>query len=271
VTDRLSADFLVTGTDTGIGKTIIAAALIKALRAYGVRALGFKPIETGPPNQGEGRPSDSELLARASGETTPLATPLLQLAEPLAPAVAAERAGTTIHPEEIEKRIDLLRRAGYTPVVEGAGGVMVPLAWQEIGSGVHRPHPFYTVLDLAEQCGLEAVIVGRAGLGTLNHVTMTVAMLRSRHIPVKAVVLNGRRPEPLALSPDLSALSLEPSPDLSESTNPGTLARMLPGVLIIEVPRHDRHDRPDRPERHDHPDAQAIIDATVPYLTTLLP
>jgi dethiobiotin synthetase len=267
VTDRPSADFLVTGTDTGIGKTIIAAALIGALRARRVRALGFKPVETGPPNQDDGQPPDSDLLARASGETTPLAVPLLQLAEPLAPAVAAERAGTLIHPEDINQRIGLLRRAGYTLVVEGAGGVMVPLAWE--------PRPFYTVLDLAEQCGLEAIIVGRAGLGTLNHVTMTVAMLRSRHIPVKAVVLNGRRAEPSALSPE--PLALSPEPDLAEITNPATLARMLPGVLVIEVPRHDAARSPAgapaplalSPE--PLATALAIIAATVPYLVPLLP
>ena len=260
-------DFLITGTDTGIGKTIIAAALIKTLRARGVRALGFKPAETGQPDKAEGEPRDSVLLARASGETTPLATPLLQLAEPLAPAVAAERAGTVIHPEEIEQRIGLLRRAGYTLVVEGAGGVMVPLAWQdqkEIGS----PAPFYSVLDLAEHCSLETLIVARPGLGTLNHVALTVAMLCARNIAVKAVVLNGRTPR--ALSPEPEARSPEPGPDLAESTNPAALARMLSdirvrNVPIIEVPRHDT------PGTAGVTDVHALVDATVPYLSQLVP
>jgi dethiobiotin synthetase len=200
----LVRDLLVTGTDTGVGKTVIAAALVSALRARGVRAVGFKPAETGL-NGSE--PSDSEYLARASGERLDLAAPLLQLPEPLAPAIAAERAGLTIDPDDIEARISALRSAGYTLVVEGAGGVMVPLAWA------------YTVLDLASKCDLDAVIVARAGLGTLNHVMMTVLMLQSRHIPIRGVVLNGRRT----------------APDLAESTNPGALARMLPGIRIIEV------------------------------------
>ena len=113
-------DVLVTGTDTGVGKTVIAASLVSALRARGVRALGFKPAETGI-NAND--PSDSELLARASGERVALASPLLQLSEPLAPAVAAERAGTVLNPEDVESRIAQLRKAGYTLVIEGAGGV----------------------------------------------------------------------------------------------------------------------------------------------------
>jgi dethiobiotin synthetase len=255
--DDTRPDILVTGTDTGIGKTTIAAAFIKALRARGVRAIGFKPLETGTPSFEEVQSPDSYLLARASGETTPLVTPLLQLAEPLAPAVAAERAGIAIRPEEIEERIDLLRRAGYTLVVEGAGGVMVPLAWEHEIS----PRPFYTIIDLAAHCRLDAIVVARLGLGTLNHIALTVAMLRSRNVPVKAVILNGRGPK--AHSPEPKAQS--PEPDLAEITNPAALARMLPGVLIIDVPRHDARDH------HDARDRLATIDATVPYLTPLLP
>ena len=84
---------------------------------------------------------------------------------------------------------------------------MVPLSWD------------YTVLDLAERCDLDCVVVARAGLGTLNHVTLTVLMLQSRHIAVRGIVLNGRGP----------------APDLAESTNPAALARMLPGLRIVEV------------------------------------
>jgi dethiobiotin synthetase len=200
-------DLLVTGTDTGVGKTMIAAALVTALRARGVRALGFKPAETGI---GEDGPTDAEVLARASGEENDLARPILRLAEPLAPAVAAERAGIALNPDEIEARIARLRRDGYAVVVEGAGGVMVPLSWS------------YTVLDLAQACDLDAVVVARAGLGTLNHTAMTVMMLRSCQIPIRGVVLNGR----------------SPVPDLAESTNAASLSRMLQGIRIVEVP-HD--------------------------------
>ena len=198
-------DLLVTGTDTGVGKTVIAAALVTALRARGVRALGFKPVETGC---NPGSEPDSAILARASGETHELARPLLQLSEPLAPAVAADRAGQALDPDELEARVRALRAQGYTLVVEGAGGVMVPLSWD------------YTVLDLAERCDLDCVVVARAGLGTLNHVTLTALMLQSRHVAVRGIVLNGRGP----------------APDLAEATNPAALAKMLPGLRIVESP-----------------------------------
>jgi dethiobiotin synthetase len=203
----LVRDLLVTGTDTGVGKTLIAAALITALRARGVRAIGFKPAETGI---GVDEEADSELLARASGERNLLTRPLLQLSERLAPAVAAERAGITLDPDDIESRIRQLRHDGYTLVVEGAGGVMVPIGWG------------YTVLDLAQACDLDAVVVARAGLGTLNHVALTVMVLRSRDIPIRGIVLNGR----------------SATPDLAESTNPAILSRMLHGIRVVEVP-HD--------------------------------
>ena len=195
----------MTGTDTGVGKTVVAAALIRALRSSGVRAIGFKPVETGIE---EGSVRDSVRLADACDCAEAAAEPLLSLVEPLAPAVAAERAGLTVDADEIERRIERLRGDGYTVVVEGAGGVLVPLAWD------------YTVVDLAHACDLDAIVVARAGLGTLNHIAMTVMILRSRDIPIRGIVLNRRRP----------------SPDLAETTNPAALARLVPGIRIIEIP-----------------------------------
>lgn len=204
-------DLLVTGTDTGVGKTVVAAALVLSLRERGVRAVGFKPAETGIAS---GEPADSEVLAAASGVDEPLAAPLLRAAEPLAPAVAADRAGESLDPAGLEERVRSLRTRGYTVVVEGAGGLLVPLAWD------------YTALDLAARAGLAAVVVARAGLGTLNHVALTVAALRGRDVAVRGVVLNGRGERP----------------DLAESTNPAALARLLPDVRIVVVPRHAASD-----------------------------
>ena len=200
------ADLLVTGTDTGVGKTVVAAALVLALRQRGVKAVGFKPVETG---LGPEEPADSMVLAEATGVHVDLMRPLLRLPEPLAPAVAAERAGVAIDPKALESRIRALRAAGYTLVVEGAGGLLVPLAWG------------YTALDLARETGLEAVVVGRAGLGTLNHVALTLEALARGKVPVRGVALN-LRGDP---------------PDLAEATNPAAMARLCPGVRLVVLPR----------------------------------
>jgi dethiobiotin synthetase len=201
------ADYLVTGTDTGVGKTVVAAALVLAAREAGLSAVGFKPVETGVVDEGG---SDAALLARATGHPDPMAAPLLSLAEPLAPAVAAARAGVEVDPEEIEHRVRALRDKRYdVVVVEGAGGVAVPLAWG------------FAALDLARHLGLSAIVVARPGLGTLNHVWLTVEALSARHVPVAAIVLNGRAA----------------SPDLAEETNPGALARLLPRIPRIVIPR----------------------------------
>jgi dethiobiotin synthetase len=199
-------DVLVTGTDTGVGKTVIAAGVILALRARGVRGVGFKPCETGV---GSAESADSTVLAEASGVDEPLARPLLRLAEPLAPAMAAQRARTALDPNALEERIRALRAAGYSVVVEGAGGLLVPLAWG------------YTALDLTVRLSLDTIVVARAGLGTLNHVALTIRALQSRDVRVRGVVLNARG---------------EP-PDLAEATNESALERLIPGIRVVTTPR----------------------------------
>ena len=86
---------------------------------------------------------------------------------------------------------------------------MVPLGWE------------FTILDIAQSCDLDAIVVARAGLGTLNHVALTVMVLRSREIPIRGIVLNGA----------------SHAPDLAESTNPAALSRMLHGLRVVEVPQ----------------------------------
>ena len=202
----MAPDFLVTGTDTGVGKTVIAAALLLALRQQGVRAIGFKPAETGVEPGGE---ADAEILAAASGVAHAAALPLLRLAEPLAPAVAAERAGlAAFDPAALEVRVRTLRDAGYRVVLEGAGGVLVPLAWG------------CTVRDLARDLGLRAIVVARAGLGTLNHCCLTVEALRAAAVPIRGIVLNGA------------------GDALADRTNPEALRRLLPDVPVVVVPRY---------------------------------
>lgn len=202
----MADDLLVTGTDTGVGKTVIAAAAVLALRERGVRAIGFKPAETGVTDS---ELSDSQVLAEASGVDEPLALPLLRLAEPLTPALAAERAGSRLDRREVGDRLRALWAEGYTLVVEGAGGLLAPLDWG------------FTSLDLAAEHLLDVLVVARAGLGTLNHVLLTVEAIERRHVGLAGVVLNG------AGDP----------PDLAERTNPDALARLRPDLRLLSLPR----------------------------------
>jgi dethiobiotin synthetase len=213
-------DLLVTGTDTGVGKTLVAAGLVIALRARGVRAIGWKPVETG---LSPAQPADSTILAQATGleERDPLAVPLLRLREPLAPAVAAQRAKTQLDPADVDLALARLRAAGYRVVIEGAGGLLSPLAWS------------YTALDLAVKGRLQAVVVARPGLGTLNHTLLTVQALQARRVAVRAVVLSGA----------------SESPDLAEQTNPDALGRLLPGITLVALPRFEEADGLRRAQR----------------------
>ena len=200
------ADLLVTGTDTGVGKTVIAAALLFALREVGTRAIGFKPAETGVV-PGDPSPADSEILALASTTTHAAAAPLLRLAEALAPAVAASRAGLELDLEAAQARVKALRAAGFRVVVEGAGGLLAPLSWGA------------TVRDLARDLDLAAVVVAHAGLGTLNHTCLTVEALRAWAVPVGGIVLNAA------------------GDSLAERTNPDALRTLIPDVPVVVVPR----------------------------------
>lgn len=156
--------FFITGTDTGVGKTVIAAAL-----ALQLGATYWKPVQTGTRED-----DDTTTVERLTG--VPTLPPRFRLPEPLSPHAAAELAGVRIGLD------DLLPCPAQRPlVVEGAGGVLVPL------NGKH------TMLDLMEALALPVIVVARSTLGTINHTCLTLAALRSRNITVAGVVMNGPR------------------------------------------------------------------------------
>ena len=158
----------VTGTDTGVGKTVIAGAIAAWLRSQGSRVAVCKPIATGCERRREGLVSeDAEFLAHCADSPHPLDLICPQrYAEPLAPAVAAERARQPVDWPAVERSLDLMSRDSDVMIVEGVGGVMVPLDER------------HTVLDLAAWLKLPAVVVTRAGLGTINHTLLTLRALR---------------------------------------------------------------------------------------------
>ena len=170
----------VTGTDTGVGKTVVAAAIAYALRRRGARVGVCKVAATGCERRREGLVSaDAEYLAYWADSRHPLDVVCPQrFADPLAPAVAAERAGTPLDWAAIRSSLDVVASDSDAIVVEGVGGVLVPM------DGGH------TVLDLMRSLMLPAVVVARAGLGTINHTLLTVGAIRAAGVPVAGVVVN---------------------------------------------------------------------------------
>ena len=200
---------IVVGTDTGVGKTHVATALLLGLRARGLDALPMKPVQTGAE---QGRAPDLDIsLARAGiGFDTALYDLLApyRFALPASPHLAARAAGTTIEPARILDAFRLLRARGHALVVEAAGGVLVPLT------------DALMQVDLLLEFNLPFVVVARPGLGTLNHSLLTLEALRRRNARVAALVLNGG----------------QPAGDLIEDDNAHTLARLNPGLPLHRFP-----------------------------------
>jgi dethiobiotin synthetase len=172
----------VTATDTGVGKTILAAALVASLRARGEEVSVRKPVVTGVDEHDPGAPIDHELLASLSGEQPEAVSPA-RYGPAVSPHLAAELAGQTI---DVAALIADVRAAGPV-IVEGIGGLLVPLAE---GWDVRR---------LAGELGLGVLIAARPGLGTINHTLLTLEAARAAGLDVRAVVLTPWPPAPGAI------------------------------------------------------------------------
>ena len=167
--------FLVTGTDTGVGKTVVAGGLAVGFRRMELTPGVFKPVESGVAE----RPLDGVFLKKCSGTSRPLERVVpYTLEEPLAPAVAAERAGVEIDLAVLEEGFRDWLRTHPVTMVEGAGGLLVPI----VGS--------FTYADLARWWDLPLLVVARPSLGTINHTLLTLEALKTRGIPVKGLVYN---------------------------------------------------------------------------------
>jgi dethiobiotin synthetase len=163
----------VTGTDTGVGKTIVAASIVTTLRARGEPVRAFKPVVTGTDEPDPDWPADHELLARAAGMQAQEVTPVT-FGPAVSPHLAAELAGARIEPAEL---VAHARALGEPLVAEGVGGLLVPLT-----TG-------YLVRDLAVDLGLPLVIAARPGLGTISHTLLTIEAARAAGLEVRCVVM----------------------------------------------------------------------------------
>jgi dethiobiotin synthetase len=177
----------VTGTDTGVGKSIVAAAVCAALVARGQPVAAFKPAVTGLDEPTGGWPQDHVLLADAAGgRQAPEDVAPYRFGPPVSPHLAAELAGQTIEPARLVEAA----RAHELLVCEGVGGLMVPIT-----TG-------YLVRDLAVDLALPVVVAARTGLGTINHTLLTIEAARTAGLTVAGVVMTPwpDDPEPIERS-----------------------------------------------------------------------
>lgn len=197
----------ITGTDTGVGKSVLAGAVIARLRADGIEVRALKPVITGlddPPDPLW--PPDHVLLARAA-DCRPEQVIVTSYGPPVSPHFAAELAGRPIDAAAILDAARALAADGEMLVVEGVGGLLVPITDQ------------VDVRSLARELGLPLLIAARPGLGTINHTLLTLEAARSADLTVAAVVLT---PWP-------------ENPTDMERSNRDTIAR-LGDVAVWELP-----------------------------------
>jgi dethiobiotin synthetase len=197
--------FFVTGTDTDIGKTIISSGLAAVLKEMKIDVGVFKPMLSGIWR--EDPASDTSLLKQMSQtdlsieEITPF-----EFKEPLAPYVAGKREGKIVGIEEVLHHWEKIREKHDFFIVEGAGGISVPLGEN------------FLVSDLIQALQLPIVLVARPNLGTVNHIFLTVQYAKSKGLTIAGIVING----------------LSENPNLAEKTNP-KLIEELCGVPILGI------------------------------------
>lgn len=175
----MSKGIFITGTDTGVGKTIVAATLALLLRMRGVNVGVMKPVTSGcREEEGSLVSDDAMLLCQAAGVSCSADVAPYLLREPLAPAEAARIDGVRIDLACIKESYDRLAAVHDVVIVEGAGGLMVPL----VGG--------LLVADLVRELDLNLLVVARPGLGTINHTVLTCFAARQMGLGVAGVIVN---------------------------------------------------------------------------------
>jgi len=205
----MAKGIFITGTDTGVGKTVVGSAIASNLRDMGYRVGVMKPVETGCRRIGRRLiPSDATFLKEAvrTRDNLDLINPY-RFERPLAPAVAADMEGIRIDIPNIIRAYNILKERHEIVIIEGAGGILVPL------------YKDYLFLDLIRDMETPIIIVSRTGLGTINHTLLTLRCAQENGIPVIGIIMNHTTNE---------------RPDPSEETNPLVIKR-LSGVPLLGV------------------------------------
>ncbi len=211
--------WFITGTDTNIGKTFVSTGLARAFKRRGLSTGVMKPVETGCPTVGSAlAPQDAIALKEASGSKDPidLINPF-RFAPALAPLGAAEMSGKAIAPDVIKSAFDLIRASHDATIVEGAGGLLVPVTLDMTMAGIAR------LLDIP------VIIVAAQGLGVINHTAMTVECARARGISVAGIILNN--------------LSEPDHHDISIKSNAASIERLTGARVLAEIPYNKKEAR----------------------------
>lgn len=204
----------ITGTDTGVGKTVIAGGIARLLIQQGMKVGVFKPIASGCRSEREGLISDdAEFLSFCADSDLPLTVinPITFLT-PAAPVTCIEHEHRPMDYEQIAAAYTYICENSDAVIVEGIGGAMVPITETE------------TILDLAVEFDLPTLIVARPNLGTINHTLLTIRAVRDAGLPLAGVIING-----------YDAFSA----DLAEETAPDVIARFGNTNILAAVPRDD--------------------------------
>lgn len=181
---RTPRGVFITGTDTSVGKTIVTAAVATALAAHGVNVGIMKPIATGgeAPHR---HPSDPDWLMSVTGvqDSPALVTPY-RFKLPASPLVAAAHEHVSVDLARVMQAFHSIAARHDCVLVEGIGGVLVPITKDRF------------VADLIKQLRLPALVIARAGLGSINHTLLTLECLRTRGVPILGLVFNDPAPPP---------------------------------------------------------------------------
>lgn len=211
--------FGVTGTDTGIGKTVVTGALAARARQLGLSVAAMKPVESGIDERliNDGGPkSDAERLRLATGgvDALTLVRPYV-LSEPLTPMVAAKRANIEIDLAVLDAACQTLAESRDLLFIEGAGGLLSPIT------------PTHSFLDLCTRWRCRLIIVAGNRLGVLNHVLLTVRAAEAARVPIHAIILTQYT---------------QCDVGIAEATNYDTLVSLLPQFPVFRFPWVDRTD-----------------------------
>lgn len=239
----MNRGIFITGTDTGVGKTVIAAGILRWLRKQGIDAVPMKPVQTGAKRRGNKLVAqDLEFCLAAAGLCPPDSEKRLMLPYAYKPACSPHLAGRLAgKPPEITEVVncaDTLLQNHRLLVVEGAGGVMAPLNENE------------TMLDLMKRLSYPVVVVARLGLGTINHTLLSLQTLRAAGSKLLGVVFNHTEPP-------------QSTHRFIEEDNPKIVARFS-RVTVLGKLRYFKNLSPDSEEVWQH------FEADVPGLKNIL-